>query len=142
VLKIEFEAPEHGWLPVRIAYKDIEEIFHASDVPIDPISQLENVLASALTGWGGEVWWHLEPGGYYLNLHAEKDKYKLKLEYSVNSKMVSRELVFEYLGCFEETVLPIWRSLRKLQSRNWNSFRVSDEVMISTTNSIKSRNKD
>lgn len=138
MLKIEFEHPSHGWMPVKITYKNIEKNFAVSDVPIDPISQLENVLDSAITGLGGEVWWHLEPGGYYLSLFAENNEFNVSLEFSMNSMKETRERVFEYTGSFEETVVPIWRSLRKLQSHNWNEFSVSREKMESITKQVKS----
>ena len=139
MFKIEFEKPEHGRLPVRILYNDIEECFDASDVPVDPILQLQEVLDSAITLGGGEVWWHLEPAGYFLNLHAEKGKYWVKLEYSINSKKNSAETIFEFLGDFDEVIIPIWRSLRKLQSHNLNQFNVSENGMNSITNQIKDR---
>jgi hypothetical protein len=138
MLKIEFERPSHGWMPVKITYKDIEESFGVSDVPIDPITQLENVLDSAITGGGGEVWLHLEPGGYYLSLFAEDNEFNVNLEFSINSMKETRELVFEYTGSFEETVVPIWRSLRKLQSYNWSEFSVSKDKMESITKQVKS----
>ncbi len=141
MLKIEFETPEHGWMPVKIIYGDVEEHFDVSDVPVDPISQLEDALDSAITGGGGEVWWHLEPAGYYLNLHAERGSYRMKLEYSVNSMKESRELVFEFLGSIEETLIPLWRSLRKLQSYNWSEFKVSEKAIDSITKQINSRRK-
>ena len=65
MLKIAFEHPHHGGLPVKIKYNGIEVCFVASDVPINPITQLENVLDSAITGGGGEVWRHLEAGSDY-----------------------------------------------------------------------------
>lgn len=137
MLKIEFEAPEHGWMPVKIIYQDTEEYFDVSDVPIDPISQLMQVLDSAITGGGGEVWWHLEPAGYYLNLHAENSKFSVKLEYSVNSMKPTRETIFEYVGDFQETIIPIWRSLSKLQSYNWAEFTVPEKAMDTITKQIK-----
>ncbi len=137
MLKIEFETPEHGWLPVKILYQDIEEHFDASDVPIDPISQLMEALDSAITGGGGEVWWHLEPGGYYLNIHAEHGKFRVKLEFSVNSMKPTRETIFEFIGNFEQTIVSIWRSLRKLQSYNWSEFTVPHKVMNSITAQVK-----
>jgi hypothetical protein len=141
VLKIEFEEPEHGWLPVKMTFDGAEAAFDASDVPIDPISQLEEVLDSAITGGGGEVWWHLEPAGYYLNIHAEKELYRLKLEFSERSMKTDREIIFEEVGDFEDVVIPIWRSLRKLQSYNWSEFKVSPDGMQSITNQIKIQQK-
>jgi len=141
MIKIKFETPKHGWMPVKITHNDIEEYFDVSDVPVNPISQLEDVLDSAITGGGGEVWWHLEPAGYYLNIHAEKENYRIKLEYSINSMSETRELVFEYSGNFEETVIPIWRSLRNFQSYNWKEFTVSEKTIESITKQVKAKKK-
>lgn len=137
MLKIEFEEPTHGWLPVKMTLNDIEECFKASDIPLNPISQLEDALFSAITGNGDEVWWHLEPGGYYLNIHRENHNYRLKLEYSPDSKKQSREDVFDITGSFKEIIVPIWRSLRSLQSMGYSEFKVSDKVMESITNRVK-----
>jgi hypothetical protein len=141
VLKIEFEEPEHGWMPVKILFDDIEEHFDVSDVPIDPITQLEDVLDSAITGGGGEIWWHLEPAGYYLNLHAEKEAYRIKLEFSEQSMKADRITIFNYLGDFDSVIVPLWRSLRKLQSYGWSEFNVSSKSMQSITEQVKHKQK-
>jgi len=141
VLKIEFEKPEHGWLPVKLTFGEVEEIFDVSDVPVDPIFQLEEVLDSAITGGGGEVWWHLEPAGYYLNLHAEKKSFRLKLEFSERSMKTDRETIFDFVGDFDSVVVPLWRSLLKLQSHNWAEFKVSSKGMQSITEQVKIQQK-
>lgn len=142
MLSIEFETPEHGWMPVKIIYKDVKVSFEVSDVPIDPISQLESVIDSSITGGCGEVWWHLEPAGYFLSIQAEEEDYRIKFEYSINSMDETRELVFEYLGSFDEVIVPLWRSLRKLQSYKWSEFCVSAPILDSITKQIKVKQKD
>jgi len=137
MLNIEFKEPTSGWLPVTIRFRDIEEVFYASSIPENPISKLEDALNSAIIGWGGEVWWHLEPAGYYLSLHSDNDKFKVNLEYSINSMAGGREPVFEYKGDFENVVIPIWRSLRKLQSNNWGEFPVSENAMQTLTKRVQ-----
>ncbi len=139
MFKIEFEPPHHGWMPVKIVCENKEEYFDVSDVPVNPVSQLADVLDSVLTGGWGEVWWHLEPAGYYLKLEADNGAYRVQLDYSVNSMKQNREQVFEFKGNFEEIIVPIWRSLRKLQSYKWDQFEVSDTVMESISKQVKSK---
>lgn len=137
MFKLEFEPPVNGWLPVSISYQNIKEVFHASSVPVDPIFQLTEILGSAVGGNGGEVWWHLEPAGYYLNIHSEKNEFIVKLEYSENSKNINREVIFEYKGGFNEIIVPIWRSLRKFQSYHNKEYAVSEKTLIFLTNLVK-----
>ncbi|OUS29193.1 hypothetical protein A9Q99_08750 [Gammaproteobacteria bacterium 45_16_T64] len=137
MFKIEFDEPTNGWLPVTIRYQDCEEVLFASDIPFDPMSQLEDVLDSALTGVGGEVWWHLEPGGYYLSIKPEKECFHVRLDFSADSKATTREEVFDFVGTFDDVVVPLWRSLRKYQSYGYERFLLSDKVMKSITAHVK-----
>lgn len=137
MFKLEFESPVNGWLPVSISYQNIQEVFHASSVPFDPIFQLTEILGSAVGGNGGEVWWNLEPAGYYLNIHSEKNEFIVKLEYSENSKNINREVIFEHKAGFNETIVPIWRSLRKFQSYHNKEYAVSEKTLLILTNLVK-----
>jgi len=138
-LRIQFEEPHLGWMLVKVNHGDIEEVFSVSNVPNDPVSELVYVLESAINGRGGEVWWHLEPGGYYLNLHAEDEHFRVKFEYSQLSMKIDRELVFEYLGSFLEVVVPLWRDLRQLQSHDWAMFGIPEGALDLISKEVKAR---
>lgn len=141
MFQLEFGKPEHGWLPVRIVCSECKLCFHASDVPADPIMQLENVLSSVLTGGNGEVWFHLEPGGYYLSIKNENDLFRITLDCSIDSTEERRERIFEFLGSFDDTIVPAWKSLQKLRSRNYSEFQVSEAGFDSITKKIKAKRK-
>ncbi|OUS29204.1 hypothetical protein A9Q99_08805 [Gammaproteobacteria bacterium 45_16_T64] len=141
MIKITFDEPTNGWLPVTIRYQDCEEVFFASDIPVDPVMRLEEVLDSAITGFGGEVWWHLEPSGYYLSVIADKTQCHVRLDYSIDSKATTREIVFDFYGSFDEVIIPIWRALRKLQSQGYDQFMPSKKGMDSITRQIKEKRK-
>ncbi|WP_236631453.1 hypothetical protein [Endozoicomonas numazuensis] len=133
MIKIEFEEPENGWLPVKIKSGEIEEYFLASNIPENPVYRLESVLDSAITGVGGEVCWHLEPVGYFLKIYPANNNFHVTLEYSNNAIGGKREQLFHITGGTKEIVLPIWRALRKIQSHNYSEFGVSQKGMESIT---------
>lgn len=119
-LIIKFGNPEHGWLPVNIKYKEITEEFHASDVPVDPLSLLTDSLFSAIHGRSKEVWWHLEPAGYFMTISKSKSGYELLLEYSIDSTAQTKEFIFSFSGSLKEIILPIWRALSEFYSHNYS----------------------
>jgi hypothetical protein len=93
-LNIEFGQPEHGWLPVSLRHGDFELEFEASDVPINPIDQLISGLIQITKGISTEVWWHLEPGGYYFDFDNNGDQFNLRISYAENDG-ADKELVYE-----------------------------------------------
>ncbi len=139
MIKITSDEPSHGWLPVTIKYRDIEEVFYASNIPVDPIIQLSDVLDSAITGVGGEVWWHLEPGGYYLSITSDRKTFHVSFDYSEDSKAATRERIFEFDGGFDQVVVPIWRFLRRIQSKDYDNFMPIEKGMESISREVKLR---
>lgn len=115
-LKIEFGQPEHGWLPVNLRHGDFELKFEASDVPINPIDQLISGIRQITKGISTEVWWHLEPAGYYFDFDKTGDKYNLRIAFAKNDT-ADKELVHETCGEFEDIVMPFYRSIMSFFSQ-------------------------
>jgi hypothetical protein len=93
--KIKLGTPHHGWLPVDIEAAGEMLVIDASDVPIDPLDQLlESVLLSK-QGKESEVWWHLEPAGYYFAIKPQTDKVKIEISFA-ESDMAKRKLVCKF----------------------------------------------
>ena len=114
-LKVEFGQPEHGWLPVDIQLRDFKLNFEASDVPINPIDQLILALSEITKGIKAEVWWHLEPSGYYFDFDKLDSSYILTIlfEKAVNT---DKEIVFQIEGSYEALILPFFRAIKKFVS--------------------------
>src|SRR5687767_1338396 len=110
-LKIEFGQPEHGWLPVTLRQRDFELRFRASDVPVNPIDQLISGIRQITKGITTEVWWHIEPEGYYFDFDRKGDEYKLRISFATRDKG-ERELVYETQGKYEEIIMPFYRSIK------------------------------
>lgn len=120
-LKIEFGQPEHGWLPVYIGHKDFSLEFIASDVPINPIEWLISLLVVLHQGISGEIWWHLEPAGYYFSFDKQDKLYKLSISFAEN-ETAAKELKFETEGSFENIILPFYLALKKFFVQSLDEF--------------------
>jgi hypothetical protein len=122
-LSIEFGTPEHGWLPVKIDFNDFKLEFEASDVPANPMDQLISSLRSVIKGIKAEVWWHLEPEGYYFDFEKFSEEYTLNISFA-KSKNSERTMVFKVTGGYESLIMPIYRAIKKLADQkhdpqNW-----------------------
>ncbi|MEM7343942.1 MAG: hypothetical protein AAF485_06840 [Chloroflexota bacterium] len=119
MLMFKFGEPHHGWLPVRIEAANQVYEFEASDVPSDPLERLIDALRAALNGYEREIWWHLEPDGYYLNIASISDEYEVSLYFAENSKISSKIHLFTYQASFSKAILPIWRALRSFYAYDY-----------------------
>jgi len=89
-LTLEFGVPEHGWLPIKIAFNDFSLEFEASDVPANPIDQLISSLISVTKGLKAEVWWHLEPAYYYFEFERFGEEYKINIFLQIQTTLTGR----------------------------------------------------
>ena len=110
-IKIEFGLPEHGWLPVDLRHGEFELKFMASDVPVNPIDQLISGISQITKGITAEVWWYLEPEGYYLNFDTKGVEYNLRISFAKNDT-AAKELLYETQGEYEDIVMPFYRSIK------------------------------
>ncbi len=129
-MKLKFGKPNHGWLPVKIESMEWAVEFESSDVPEDPLYQLIDGLCKVLNSSEAEVWWHLEPAGYFFNLSRAKDKYKLDISFSMDSRADNREDIKSLTGDFDEVILPVWRGLKDFYSRKYSSPHWPDEPTV------------
>jgi hypothetical protein len=139
-LKIEFGQPEHGWLPVDFRQGDFELQFMASDVPVNPIDQLISGIRQITKGITSEVWWHLEPEGYYFDFDREGDEYKLRISFAKRDT-VDKELIYQTQGRYEEIVMPFYRSIKSFFTKSIEEphWPKTDEKEIETLTQIVKR---
>ncbi len=129
-MKLKFGEPHHGWLPVKIEFEDCAYEFEASDVPVDPLERLIDALCVALAFREREVWWHLEPDGYYFNIAFANDVYSVTLSYAKGSKTKNKKHLCACKGSFPDIVLPIWRALREFYSHKYTEPHWPSEPTI------------
>ena len=115
-LKIEFGLPEHGWLPIDLAFDDFHLPLIVSDVPVNPVDLLISSLRQVIKGIQTEVWLHLEPEGYYMELFKLHEEYRIITAFA-KSDNSEREVVHELNGDFESVILPFYRALKKFSTQ-------------------------
>jgi hypothetical protein len=113
-------------LSLRVGEQRIE--FVASDVPNNPIQELADALDLAVRGIHAQVWWHLEPYGYFMRFEPVGDEVFFQLDFALCSKRKSATPVLTFRGTRAEVLLPFWRFLREFQSHaytepHWPSVR-------------------
>lgn len=118
-LNFKLKEPQHGWLLVQITNGKFKLEFDASDVPNNPLYDLTVSLCKVLNGLDSEVWWHLEPAGYYFYFKKLVDgKFELCIKYEQDSSFPKKHI--ETLnGTKQELILPLWRALKEFASHGY-----------------------
>ena len=134
-LELRFEEAEHGWLPVCLDAADEKIEFITSDVPNNPVQGLVNSIWASLRGDSSEVWWHLEPDGYFFTFVPEGENVQLEVFYSADSSKNKRESKLIYKGNLQETMLVLWRGIKEFDSHgpkepHWPPLDTDDLVKL------------
>jgi hypothetical protein len=115
-ISLSFAPPRHGWLPVRVAAGDEIVEFVASNVPNNPAQCLADAISTSFHGFTTEVWWNLEPEGYYFGFSPHPDGVKFCVSFAECAQGLNRCELLSVVGTTTEILLPVWRALRQLES--------------------------
>ena len=120
IINIQFGTPEHGWLPLKLSYKDFALDLDISNVPVDPIQQLCDSLIEINKGIRKptKVVWHLEPYCYYLQLQKVENGYEAIISESDSLDSSSRDTI-NISGTFEEVIVPFHKALKGFYSKRF-----------------------
>lgn len=129
-IELKFGNPEQGWLPIKFKYSEFELNFDASDVPKTPTDLLCECLISTLKGIESKMYWFLEPGYYLFELIPNGEAINLLISVS-NDSIVKRDETYKISGSFKSIILPMYRSLKKFDTFEFNQ---TDWGKISKTN--------
>lgn len=114
-LKIEFGIPSNGWLPVEIHHGDFYLAFVASRVPENPIEPLISNLIHVSAGIPSEMFWHLEPEGYWFEFSNAEKGYQIRISSAENVR-AKRVAIYSVAGTDEEIILPVYRAIKKFHA--------------------------
>ena len=119
-IKLSFEKPENGWLPVEFQSDQVELSFVSSNIPENPTDQLCENLILALKGVESKTFWNLEPDQLVFELEPLEENFNLTIT-------EQGENIFSQKGNFEKVLLPLYRSLKKfttyeLNEEDWESL--------------------
>jgi len=127
-LRIQFDTPAHGWLPITLATDDQQFTLTASHIPYTSLSNLVDSLITLMLTPNPAivVWWNTEPIEYAFHLTAVENSAQIIVhEHHPRLRHEHRQPVFSYQTSRLQLVTAFWRGLRNLESRwptskQWN----------------------
>ena len=117
-IRITYEDPTHGWLPIRLIADGHVIDIDSSDVPNNPVQDLVGTLDTVLRNSTAKVFWPLEPGGYLFLFSPESDRVHFSVTFAETDESHRQDIV-SIIGSRNEILLPFWRFVRNFQSRNY-----------------------
>ena len=118
-IRISYQPPSNGWLTVLLTVDAVPVEIDASDVPNNPIGDLVAALDLAAQGVPSSVWWHLEPGGYFMYFTPHGNDVQLRLDFERSSETARASTVLAFQGSPKQVLLPFWRFVREFQSHDF-----------------------
>ncbi|WJJ96577.1 hypothetical protein [Algibacter luteus] len=114
-IELKFGNPKNGWLPIGLKSQDFELEFNASNIPENPVDKLCESLILVMNGMEKEICWNLEPECYFFKLKSSRKGIDFIISKS-GGIIENRNLIYELNGNFESVILPIYRSLKKFST--------------------------
>ncbi|MCP4053349.1 MAG: hypothetical protein GY739_09810 [Mesoflavibacter sp.] len=114
-IELNLGNPKNGWLPIELKSMDFELEFNASNIPESPTDKLCESLILAMNGIETEIFWNLEPECYFFELKQIRNGIELNISKS-GGITENRNLIYELTGNFESVILPMYRSLKKFNT--------------------------
>ena len=99
---------------------DFELEFIASNVPEIPTDKFCKSLILALNGIETEICWNLEPECYFFKLKPSVNGISFLIS-KTGGITENRNLIYELNGNFESVILPMYRSLKKFSTLEFNN---------------------
>lgn len=114
-IELNLGNPKNGWLPIELKSTEFELEFNASNIPENPTDKICESLILALKGIETETCWNLEPECYFFKLKPSEKGIDFFISKS-GGITAKQNLIYELNGNFELVVLPIYRSLKKFST--------------------------
>ncbi len=80
-VSITLKTPKFGWLPVEIITSDFNLSFEASDLGLNVIDQLTDMVISISNNQASKCYFYLEPSAYLISLSSFPDKAILQISF-------------------------------------------------------------
>ncbi|MGG5486990.1 hypothetical protein [Gaetbulibacter sp. PBL-D1] len=118
-IELNLGSPKNGWLPIGLKSEDFELEFNTSNIPENPTDKLCETLILVMDGIKTEICWNLEPERYFFELKQIGKRIELNILKS-DGISESRNLIYKLTGDFESVILPMYRSLKKFNTLEFN----------------------
>jgi hypothetical protein len=141
-IELNLGNPKNGWLPIELKSADFELEFIASNIPEIPTDKLCQSLILALNGVETEVCWNLEPECYFFEL--KPIEYGIDIIISKSSGITeNRNLIYKFNGNFETVILPMYRSLKKFSTLEFDNadWRKTEPIKLNKLTELVTERK-
>ena len=140
-IELKLGNPKNGWLPIELKSADLELEFIASNIPDNPTDKLCESLILALNEVETEICWNQEPECYFFELKPSGKGIDFVISKS-GGITEKRNQIYELNGNFETVILPMYRSLKKfstLEFDNADWIKIDQEKLNKLTELVKSK---
>ncbi|WPY97662.1 hypothetical protein [Christiangramia sp. OXR-203] len=118
-MKLTFEKPENGWLPIKFQNEDFRLEFTSSKTPENPIKQFCSNLIQSAKGTDTITIFNTEPELYLFKINQKKNEFNFEI---IHHEKPKREVsVYNEKGTFEEIFLPLFRAIKKFSTIDFKS---------------------
>ncbi|WP_179020611.1 hypothetical protein [Winogradskyella forsetii] len=119
-IELNLGNPKNGWLPIELKSAEFKLEFNASNIPENPTEKLCESLILAMNGIETEICWNLEPECYFFEIKSSQNGVYIIISKS-SGKTENRNLIYELNGSFETVILPMYRSLKKFSTLEFDN---------------------
>ena len=142
-LQLKFEIPKNGWLPINFKTSDFELEFNASNIPENPTEKLCECLILAINGIESELCRNLEPECYFFETKSSEKGIDFIISKSVGIAK-KRNLIYKLTGDINSVILPMYRSLKRFSSLEFNKtdWEKIDQIKLNKLTELVTERKN
>ncbi|WP_458627088.1 hypothetical protein [Winogradskyella sp. PC D3.3] len=134
--------PKNGWLPIKLKYTDFNLEFNTSNIPENPTDKLCESLILAINGIETEICWNLEPECYFFELKQNGKEIEMNISKS-GGITENRILIYKLTGEFKSVLLPMYRSLKKFNTLEFDKtdWKKNDQIKLNKLTELIKKEK-
>ncbi|EWH10943.1 hypothetical protein KLA_16080 [Cellulophaga geojensis KL-A] len=142
-IELNLGNPKNGWLPIELKSTDFELKFNASNIPKNPTDKLCESLILAMNGIETEICWNLEPECYFFELKQSGKNINLNISNS-SGITKNRNPIYEMTGDIESVILPMYRSLKKFSTQEFDNadWKKIDQIKLNKLTELVASRKN
>ena len=142
-IELNIGNPENGWLPIELKSADFELKFNTSNIPESPTDKLCESLILVQNGIDSEICWNLEPECYLFELKPIGNGIEFKVSKN-DRNSESRNRIYTLNGNFESVILPMYRSLKKFNTLEFEKtdWKKIDQIKLNKLTELITERKN
>lgn len=122
-ISISLGKPHYGWLPVNFRYKDFQLDFTTSNVLIDPIDEVNYIIAQLQENETKRITCWLEAPVYFFDITKKGNNFILVILYSddLHDTITESNLLHTINGTESEIIEPLCAAIKCFETFTYNT---------------------